>query len=172
MKTEQLELVPHAPWHLRALMDGREEYTRSFGVPPADGLREFFFQGEVSAEWLAALEKATELEPWTHGYALVHPEERLVVGVASYKGPPDADGAVEIAYGVAPGYQGRGFATEAARALTEHALRSGEVSHVLAHTLPEPNASTRVLAKCGFAFVGEVVDPEDGPVWRWELRPA
>ena len=37
-----------------------------------------------------------------------------------------------------------------------------------AHTAPTANASTRVLAKCGFDFVGEVMDPEDGRVWRWE----
>ncbi len=37
-----------------------------------------------------------------------------------------------------------------------------------AHTLPAPNASTRVLAKCGFERTGEVEDPEDGLVWRWE----
>ena len=32
----------------------------------------------------------------------------------------------------------------------------------------EANASTRVLTKCGFRHVGEVMDPEDGLVWRWE----
>ena len=35
---------------------------------------------------------------------------------------------------------------------------------------PEPNASTRVLLKNGFRHCGMVVDPEDGPVWRWELN--
>jgi [ribosomal protein S5]-alanine N-acetyltransferase len=39
---------------------------------------------------------------------------------------------------------------------------------VRAHTRPTPNASTPVLTKCWFARVGDVVDPEDGPVWRWE----
>jgi len=27
-----------------------------------------------------------------------------------------------------------------------------------------------VLEKCGFTHVGEVVDPEDGLVWRFEKR--
>jgi len=26
-----------------------------------------------------------------------------------------------------------------------------------------------VLKHCGFAYVGAVIDPEDGPVWRWEF---
>lgn len=37
-----------------------------------------------------------------------------------------------------------------------------------AHTLPEGIASQRTLAASGFAFVGEVEDPEDGRVFRYE----
>ena len=76
---------------------------------------------------------------------------------------------VEIAYGIAPGYQKRGFATEAAGAGIDYAFKHPEVRLVRAHTLPAPSASTRVLAKCGFTFIGEVIDPEDGLVWRWDL---
>ena len=47
-------------------------------------------------------------------------------------------------------------------------VKSDKVSIVRAHTLPERNASCRVLTKCGFKLIGEVNDPEDGPVWRWE----
>ena len=78
---------------------------------------------------------------------------------------------VEIAYGVAPDHQGNGYATEAAEALVAYAFSSGKVRVVRAHTFLEANASTRVLAKCGFRRVGEVSDPEDGPVWRWEKHP-
>jgi RimJ/RimL family protein N-acetyltransferase len=34
--------------------------------------------------------------------------------------------------------------------------------------LPEPNASTRVLEKCGFKKTKELIDPEGTFVWRWE----
>jgi hypothetical protein len=27
-----------------------------------------------------------------------------------------------------------------------------------------------VLARCGFAQVAKLTDPDEGPVWRWELR--
>jgi hypothetical protein len=37
-------------------------------------------------------------------------------------------------------------------------------------TLPEENASNKALKRNGFGFAGEVDDPEDGLVWRWE-RP-
>jgi len=105
-----------------------------------------------------------------HGFAAALRSEDLVVGMCGYKGPPDAEGVVETGYGFAPAYQNRGFATEAAGALVNHAFECDEVTAVIAHTLPEPNASSRVLTKCGFDFVGEVIDPNDGPVWQWECR--
>jgi RimJ/RimL family protein N-acetyltransferase len=43
---------------------------------------------------------------------------------------------------------------------------------VRAHTLPERNASTRILEKLGFERIGQAVDPEVGQVWRWERDPA
>lgn len=80
------------------------------------------------------------------------------------------DGMVEIAYAVEPGQQGKGFATGAARLLVEFALANDKVCVVCAHTLPDGVASQRVLAKSGFEKTGEVVDPDDGLVWRYELK--
>ena len=80
------------------------------------------------------------------------------------------DRVVEIAYGISPSYQRRGFATEAAQALVDFAFATGRVGMVKAHTAPLPNASTHVLQKCGFSFIGAVDDPEDGIVWRWERQ--
>ena len=54
--------------------------------------------------------------------------------------------------------------------LIELASGSAAVRRIIAHTLPETNASTRVLEKAGMTFVGEVIDPEDGRVWRWEIQ--
>ena len=98
----------------------------------------------------------------------MHREAQMVIGSAGFKGPPDADGMVEIAYGVVPAFQRRGYATEMAKALVDFALHDERVRLLRAHTLRDPNPSTKVLRKCGFDFVGEVVEPEDGPVWRWE----
>ena len=100
---------------------------------------------------------------------MVHRADSVVVGSMGFKGPPDNHGVVEIGYGVVPAFQGRGYATEATEAALETALGHKDVCLVRAHTLPTPNASTRVLEKCGFERVGQVDDPEDGLVWRWEV---
>jgi RimJ/RimL family protein N-acetyltransferase len=125
-------------------------------------------KAHVSAAWLALLEASAEVDPWIHGFRLEHRQSGEVVGSCGFKGPPDDEGVVEIAYGVASEHQGKGYATEAAEALASYAFGHGPVRLVRAHTLPEPNASTRVLTKCGFQRVGEVIDPDDGLVWRWE----
>jgi RimJ/RimL family protein N-acetyltransferase len=125
-------------------------------------------KAQVSAHWLARVHASTPVDPWTLGFSLVHRETDIAIGTCGFKGPPTADGVVEIAYGVDPDHQGKGYATEAAEALVDFALGDSRVRVVRAHTLPEPNASTRVLTKCGFHYLGEVFDPEDGLVWRWE----
>jgi [ribosomal protein S5]-alanine N-acetyltransferase len=170
LETRSLRLVPHAPEHLRALVQGPEEYQRLSGLAPANGLRDFIVSDDVSPEWLAALESATGTDPWRFGFALVHKENGMVIGNAGFTGPPDAEGMVEIAYGVVPDFQGRGYATEAAGALVAWAAKNGRVAIARAHTLPDRNASTRVLEKCGFRFVEEFTHPTDGVIWRWEKQ--
>lgn len=95
----------------------------------------------------------------------------VLVGWGGFKGPPD-DGVVELGYEIAESHRGRGLATAATRAMLVEAFADEAVTTVIAHTLPQPNASTRVLEKVGFSFDGE--DHEDGEaVWRFALaRPA
>ncbi|HUF26778.1 MAG TPA: GNAT family N-acetyltransferase [Gemmatimonadaceae bacterium] len=122
-----------------------------------------------TARFLAATQSS---RPWGSYLALDGPERRLV-GACGFKGNPDAGGAVEIAYFTFPGEEGRGVATAMASALVELARVSEHPpSIVRAHTLPERNASVRVLEKNGFRRLGEVMDPEDGLVWRWERVPG
>src|ERR1044072_5590128 len=97
-------------------------------------------------------------------------ESGLVIGTAGFVGPPDSAGSVEIAYGIVPDYEGRGYATEAAAALVAFARSDTRVRALCAHTLPARNASTRVLEKCGFRLTGEMHHPTDGLIWRWECH--
>jgi RimJ/RimL family protein N-acetyltransferase len=152
--TKELRLVPRTPEEVRsqiAQMDVRE-------------------RAQLSQDWLAQFDAATAGDFWVLGFTLVHEATGDVIGACGFKGPPGADGMVEIAYGIAPAYQNKGYATEAAAALVSFALASGEVRVVRAHTLENAGASARVLAKCNFEALGQVVEPEDGLVWRWEIK--
>ena len=126
-------------------------------------------KAQVSPAWLARLAACKTADPWIHGFAVFNRTDGSVVGSCGFKGPP-TDGVVEIAYGINPEHQGKGYATEVTAALARYAFDSDRVHTVCAHTLPQSNASTRVLTKCGFRHLGEVIDPDDGPVWRWEKQ--
>jgi len=107
---------------------------------------------------------------WTCAFLLEEPAERTLIGLGGYKGPPDGSACVEIGYNVAPAFRGRGLATQAAAELVRRAFADPRVASVCAHTLPERNASVRVLEKNGFRKAGEAVDDDVGRVWRWQLE--
>jgi ribosomal-protein-alanine N-acetyltransferase len=170
MQTPNINLLPQTPEHLRALLEGADVFERQFGIRVADGVRDFLTGPEVSADFLARLNGSAATDSWKDGFAVVHVVDNIIIGLCSFTGPPSVDETVEIAYGIAPGYGSRGYASEAARALIAYAFGSGRVRTIGAHTLPEHNASTSVLLKCGFTLIGEVTNDEDGVVWRWEMQ--
>ena len=153
-------LVLETP-RLRLVLESTDAVlARIEGLSPAD-------RAEVSPQWLARMRTSTPT-PWTHGFAIVDPATGSMIGGCGFKGPPDDDGVTEIAYGIDAEHRGRGYAKEAAAALVKFALGAG-ARVVRAHTKPENGPSASVLVSCGFVPLGEVVDPEDGLVRRWEL---
>ena len=122
---------------------------------------------EVAKAYAELYDRAAPTPPWI-GYLAEDGSSGNIVGSCGYKGSC-RDGMVEIAYFSFPGHEGRGFATAMARVLTDLAWQQREVQIVRAHTLQEENASVRILRRLGFAWLGTVQDPDDGPVWRWEL---
>ena len=125
---------------------------------------------EVAKAYVGLYERMRPMAPWI-GYLAEDEASGDIIGSCGFKGPC-RDGVVEIAYYSFPGYERRGFATEMARLLTDLALRQPEVRIVCAHTLPEENASVRILRRLQFTHLGTVDDPEDGPVWRWERQTS
>ncbi|PYK31013.1 MAG: GNAT family N-acetyltransferase [Verrucomicrobia bacterium] len=167
IQTSNLILAPHLPRHLRALLRGPAEFENVAGLRVADGIHEQML--EASADFKARLQTAKQFDPWQFGFAVIHKIDNVLIGTGGFPGPPDPDGVAEIAYGIAPAYQGRGYATEVAKALCEFVAGDSRLKKICAHTLAEPNASTRVLEKCGFTKIGETIDAENNlKVWRWE----
>jgi RimJ/RimL family protein N-acetyltransferase len=123
---------------------------------------------QVVEQTLTNVDGGSDESPWG-GHLAVDDGSRAVIGTCGFKSPPAEEATVEIAYFTFPEYEGQGYATAMAGKLIEAARRSPEVRRITARTLPEPNASTRVLKKVGMGFAGEVIDPEDGRVWEWEI---
>jgi ribosomal-protein-alanine N-acetyltransferase len=160
--TSRLDLVAPTPDTVRAALDGAPALAASLGVevpptwPPdyldADALE--FVLGRL-------VDHPAEADWWLY-FVILRSREgngRSVIGSAGYKGPPTADGIVEIGYGIVSDQRRKGYATEAALGLVAHAFGLPQVRAVIAHTLPELTPSIGVLGKCGFRFVGEGTEP-------------
>jgi ribosomal-protein-alanine N-acetyltransferase len=126
-------------------------------------------RAQVSDAWLAQLHASGENDPWAHGFSVVERESGTHFGDCAFKAPPSTEGMVEIAYGIEPEHQGKGYATEAVALLLAFGFKDERIKVIRAHTLEATNASARVLTKCGFKNLGEVIEPEDGLVSRWEI---
>jgi GNAT superfamily N-acetyltransferase len=107
--------------NLKLVLEKREQAIAGVeAMSPAD-------KAQLSADWLARLYASAPQDPWVHGFSMVQRDTGIAVGSCGFKGPPAEDGAVEIAYGVDPDHQRKGYATEAAEALVAFAVASGQV---------------------------------------------
>ena len=79
------------------------------------------------------------------------------------------DGRMEIAYFTFPDHEGRGLATTMATELVAIAKSHDPAVLIAAQTLPERNASHRILEELGFTHFATLDHPETGEVWEWQL---
>ena len=157
-----LTLMPLSERDLRELIEEPDAFARRHALAIEQGAcAPTFIYERALANMRAAPDWAGVLS--TRLYVL---DGARVVGAGGVKAPPLPDGEVEIGYGIAPAFRGRGLATQGARGLTDEALAQG-ASRVSAFTTPENTASWRLLRRIGYRRDGETNDPDDGLVWRW-----
>lgn len=112
-----------------------------------------------------------EGEGW-YGWALLandgESQPPRLVGVAALIGRPDDEGEVELAFGIGPEFKGRGYASEAVKALSDWALKHG-AKRVVTHLDAEDVGAQRILSKNGFA---DTRTPPYPGVARWALEAA
>jgi ribosomal-protein-alanine N-acetyltransferase len=137
----------------------------------APEVRRFLFDGvELSADEVEEVIEASTLDFVAAGYGLWLIRERdgaALVGTAGLR--PLDDLGLEIFYSLAPGSWGRGYATEAAGAVIEHALGPLRLPEVLAEVDEANVASIAVISRLGMTPF-EVVPGTLGPMIRYRRR--
>ncbi|MFJ7279532.1 GNAT family N-acetyltransferase [Kitasatospora sp. NPDC098663] len=161
LHSERLDLLPIGPEHaeeLAAVLADPALHAFTGGSPAtADDLR-------VRYARLAA-GSPDPAETWGNWVLRLRADGRLTGYVQTTVRP----GAAELAWVVGTPWQGRGLATEAARALLSHLAATG-VSTVTAHIHPDHHASAAVARALGLTPTGEQQDGETR--WQAELpRP-
>ncbi len=170
--TARLELVPiELPLVEAVLAEDRARAEAVLGTPlpgawPNRALVERAFYASIEA---IRSDPYTRL--WGDRVIFTREQPRRVVGSVVFHGAPDADGIVEVAYGIEEDSQRSGFGTEATRASVEWALSQVDVRAVRAATPPWHFASQKVLERCGMSRVGERDSPL-GELWEYERRRA
>lgn len=136
------------------------------GCPPPDVRVALGHPTEFSAGIAPQVGRGSPLGP----YFIHRSGDDLVVGEIG--GGLVDDATVEIGYAIVKSCWGRGYATDAVRALIIKANETDTIRRIVAHTPLDRPASGRVLAKAGFALLGETSDVHEEAVVRvqqWEL---
>ncbi|MFE0512980.1 GNAT family N-acetyltransferase [Streptomyces sp. NPDC058964] len=158
VRTSRLDLLP-------LLVEHAEEMAQVLSDP---ALHTFVGGAPDTSQSLRArYERLTAGSPdpavtWLNWVIRLREEDRLTGTVQATIGPSDGGRAAEIAWVVGTPWQGRGIASESARALTGWLARQ-EVTAVVAHIHPDHHASAAVAATAGLTPTEEW---QDGEV-RW-----
>jgi len=98
-----------------------------------------------------------------------------LVGDVGMSPADDEPGVIKIGYTVSPAFQGRGYATEAVRALIAYAFETLGADLVRAYASAENAPSIRVAEKVGMRLVERFEGIDDGVRWfgvRYEIPRA
>lgn len=148
-------------------LDADPEVMRyvTHGLPtPLAALRD-----DVLPQWLAIQADHPHLGFWAAEEAAAG----AFLGWFHLKPDPDAPRTAELGYRLRRDAWGRGYATEGARRLVEHAFTTAGMDRVTAHTLVGNAASRRVMEKAGLRYAEPFVLPRHvRPTWTEAERQA
>ncbi len=155
LTTERLALIPMTVKLVEAVFDGRRAETEAIlgakmpSAWPGRALVERAFLARIDA-----VRADPEYRLWGDRVALLRDPDPRVIGSVVFHGGPDADGIVEVAYGIEEESQRQGFGFEAVSASVAWALAEPHVRAVRASTFTWHFASRRILEKLGFRLIG------------------
>ena len=145
LETTGLRLHALALYELRLLAEGdRDEASRSIGAR----LPETWPGSNLAAGLDVIQAEMSRLRPdhrWV--WVIIDRDTSAVVGDVGFHGSPWESDTIEMGYFVVPESRGRGFATEASRALIAWTFASTGVTTIVLNISPENVISLRVAAR-------------------------
>jgi [ribosomal protein S5]-alanine N-acetyltransferase len=160
IETGRLELIAETRELAEAQAAGKQQFAAAIQAEVPDD-----WPPEGTAEALlmfaAHLRRDPTLAGWLVWYwILTDPAtgSRTLIGDGGFTSPP-VDGMVATGYSLLPAFRGKGYATEAVRALVDWAFAHPEVRKVIAETLPDNEPSIHVLQRVGFKRARKASEP-------------
>ncbi len=161
LQTERLLLYPLNANQLALYAQDIPTLEKELGVSYQAEAVEGFFQTILQGQVTKVLENQQTYLYHTF-WLLIRKEDRVVVGSADFKSPPNENGEIEIGYGLGSAFVGNGYMSETVKAMCQWALAQPEVTHVIAETEKDNLPSQNVLTRCGFTQYKQ----EDTLWWR------
>jgi [ribosomal protein S5]-alanine N-acetyltransferase len=177
LETPRLRLLALSLDQLRLCLNNPAQLAADLGFSLAEPVITDVVRRAIGMKIANMEQTSPERHPWYTYWLLVAPGEvgPVGAGLLGFKGPPDRAGLfdrvgeVEIGYGIAPDYGGRGYTTEGVRALIAWAFKHEECRAVIAAGVLKTNrASICVLEKVGMTVYHE---SDIALFWRLE-RPG
>lgn len=168
LRTQRLELLPLSGDAIDALLAGDRARLRSitnaeFPLPVAPPP---YMAGSLPVVQSRLRSSPGEARWWN--WLVVRQDNREAVGSVAFGGRPDAAGAVLVGYALYPSREGKGYATEAVRAMVDWAFTQPGVRIVRALAPVWNTPAVHVAEKVGMRPVGSYEDDEVGEVLIYE----
>ncbi len=163
IRTSRLRIVPATLELLEFERQGLGALGQALGVAVPDSWPPDLYDDDATRWLISCLQARPEMLGWLLFYVILEDTQSpLLVGTAGYKGSANADGCVEIGYGIVTDRHRQGMGSEAARGLVAHAFSFPEVRSVTAAALLDNLGSLGVMRNCGMRPLG--AGPEQGTV--------
>ena len=167
--TARLELTPLDADAIQALLAGDAKRLKQLtGAAFPHPIAPPPYMAESLPVVGAQLRKSPAEAPWWNWLVVKH-EDGEAVGSVAFGGKPDPAGAVLIGYAMYPGHEGRGYATEAVKAMVEWAFAQPGVNTVRALAPVWNTPAVHVAEKVGMRPVASDEDDEVGEVLVYEV---
>jgi ribosomal-protein-alanine N-acetyltransferase len=163
-----IAIMPETVWSEKA---GDQRLGELIGCTIPNNWPHIDWEPHVFDFLLAQFDQHPDQIGWARYIALPFSDgSRTLIGTVGAFTKSATPNEAEIGYGLLPEFEGRGLATEAAKALVEFLRREERITSIIAHTFPSIPSSIRVMEKCGLTYDGE--GEEAGTIrYRLQLRP-
>lgn len=162
LETERLLLIHFTKLLCELVINKNFEGLKNKGLMPGNGYPDQETL-ETIPKILANLELVdapTGFESWL----IITKEEMKIIGDIGFKGIPNSSGEVDLGYGIIESERRKGYALEAATALSNWALSHPDVKKITAKCLIDNNGSAKILEKLDFKRTAR-----DNNMQHWSL---
>jgi ribosomal-protein-alanine N-acetyltransferase len=150
LRTDRLRLVPLDADGMRLLVDEWSALQQRLGLARSSAWMTDRDTLEAAGRHRQEMLRDPAAWLWWTFWQVILASDDTSIGLVDFKGPPSSDGGVAIGCAFAPTYWGRGYATEAVRALIARTLHHSPVRYILAATDVTNIRAHRLLQALGF----------------------